>query len=135
MAGGQRIIGQQIHHLIPQSQHLLIHIRGCRHTVAIGAQDINGGEFAAVDKRKPCGALKISGDPADITNWIDKAEIGEIGAGFDGVKNQRCHPKLQHHRRVRHVGVADNHMQAPPVLCIRVRLIARINDATVQRGF
>ena len=53
---------------------------------------------------------------------------------LDHLQHDRGRPDLQELRDLAHVRVADDHVQAPVLLRVGVRLVARVDDRPLQRG-
>ena len=68
---------------------------------------------------------------ADVPDGPDRVLQGQVPhhrAGFDHPQHQVGRTDLEQHGRLAHVGVADDHMQPPEPLCVRVRLVPGIDD-------
>ncbi|SLC89572.1 Uncharacterised protein [Mycobacteroides abscessus subsp. massiliense] len=77
---------------------------------------------------------EIVADLADGPDRVVQREVTERDAGLDHLQHQRRRAHLEHGGGLRHVGVADDDVQASVLLGIGVRFVAGVDDGTATGG-
>jgi hypothetical protein len=77
---------------------------------------------------------QIAADGLDLRDGVGKFQIAKINALLDGIEDHGGHAELKQVGSLRHIGIANDDVQATPVLGVGVWLIAGVNDAAVKRG-
>ena len=98
------------------------------------ALDIQRTGLPAASQPDRPAAGQIVADLADGPDRVVQREVAERHPGLDHLQNQGCGPDLEHRRRLAHVGVPDDHVQAPVFLGVGVRFVAGIDDWTRPGG-
>ena len=105
---------------------------GCR--LEIDALDLQSGEPTPVTQREPMRQGRVMRDRVDLLDRIGQHEIVIHRARLDERKNKRGASHLEVGGRLRQVRVTDDDVQPAVTLRIGVRLIAGVDDGTLQRG-
>jgi hypothetical protein len=73
-------------------------------------------------------AAHVVGDLPDGPDRVLQGQVAQDGGLLDHGQDQVGGPDLEEGRPLRHVGVADDHVQAPVALGVGVGLVAGVDD-------
>ena len=77
---------------------------------------------------------EVMADLADGADRIVQGEVAERHTRLDHLQHQGGGSDLEHGRGLAHIGIADDHVQAPVLLGIGVRLVPGVDDRTRSGG-
>jgi hypothetical protein len=96
--------------------------------------DLQRADLAAVGQPDRASAGHVVADLADRADRVLQAEVPHDDAGFDHPQHEIGRAHLEQRRRFGHVGVADDHVQPPVPLGVRMRLVSGVDDGAAARG-
>ena len=67
---------------------------------------------------------QIAGNLLEASDRIVQLELRQISTGVEKVQDNGQRADLEVGRQFRHIGIADNHVQAPILAIVRMRFIA-----------
>ena len=135
-----RVFSQRIQHVPPFVDNICFHrielarLHVFQRKLEIFFLNFQRAEFFAVIKLDFPGACKVIGNFFDRFDRIAQRKIFVDKPIFDHPQHKRRRPDFQIIAILRHVGIADNHMQPPVIFFVGVGFVAGIDDAAVVRG-
>ena len=129
-----RILGEPVQHVLPPHEDVLRHgVELPVPVVAVGQLqelplEVDGrrGPPVAEAERRPAG--QVARDLAEGLDRIVEREVPVDEVVLDHGEDDRRGPDLEVVRHLRHVGVAHDHVEAPVLLGIGVRLVPGVDD-------
>src|SRR5699024_3208415 len=133
VGGAQRVSGKVVQDLLPQFQNALLVTaelpRWLQRTDDLLADPTlqldRGSGGVAVEPQRGL-QLQIAGDPADIFDRIDEHDVAEIGPRLNGLEYQRGGAEAQVGRELAQVRIADDDVEAAPIIRGGVVLVSGI---------
>ena len=91
------------------------------------------GELTSVRQCHGGPQCRVVADVVDRRDGSRELQIGEIHSGLDEVEHQSRRTDLEVRRHLRQIRVADDHVQSAVLVGVRVRFVAGVDDAPLER--
>ena len=132
---GQRVVLEPGHRVLPHAERLLLERREAaplgepESAVQVLGLDLDRRQLAPVGQPHPAATREVVADLADGADRVLEREVAP-GAGvlLEHPQHDRRRADLEERRVLAHVGVADDHEEAPEAFGVGVGLVPGVDD-------